>query len=438
MSTETIDLKTKLVADFYAKEAVINGEATSDFHQKKRAAISTFEELGFPSRKDEEWKYSSVKDLVSASYKFNEPGALSAEDVASLNIPDQNANILYFVNGRYHPEMSQLISSSDKIVISSLQEAYQKDPAMVNKYFGAVDSSGDAFTALNTAFAADGVFIHVPANQVVEHPVILRFISDARQENVGSQPRNIVAVGQNAQVKFAEAFRTIGEQRSFTNVVTEIHMDQDSHVEYYKVQNESNQAYHVGSTEVFMLDKSHFYAATVTLNGEFVRNNLSIRINGEHCEAHMYGLYFPDGTQHVDNHTVADHMKPNSESNELYKGILRDKSKGVFNGKIFVRPDAQKTNAFQSCKNIVLSNEATMNTKPQLEIWADDVKCTHGTTTGQIDEEALFYMRSRGISRPEAMSLLMYAFCADVVSQIKIDSIREYLEGVIAEKLTNN
>ncbi|PWJ58497.1 Fe-S cluster assembly protein SufD [Dyadobacter jejuensis] len=437
MSTDTIDLKTRLVADFHAREATINGEASTAFHQKKRAAIAVFDQLGFPTRKNEEWKYSNVKDLVSASYHFNAPSTLTAEDLASLNIPDQNANILYFVNGHYDADLSQIISTSDKIVISSLQQAYQKDPEMVNSYFSAVEGDSDAFTALNTAFAADGVFIHVPKGQVVEHPVILRFISDARQEHVGSQPRNIIAVGENAQVKFAEAFRTVGEQRSFTNVVTEIHMGQHAHVEYYKVQNESDQAYHVGTTEVIMLDNSHFYAATVTLNGKFVRNNLHIRINGEHCDAHMYGLYFPDGTQHVDNHTVADHLKPNSESNELYKGILRDKSKGVFNGKIFVRPDAQKTNAFQSCKNIVLSPEATMNTKPQLEIWADDVKCTHGTTTGQIDEEALFYMRSRGISRQEAMSLLMFAFCADVVSQIKIDSIREYLEGVISDKLTN-
>ncbi|CAG4994777.1 FeS cluster assembly protein SufD [Dyadobacter sp. CECT 9275] len=436
MSTETIDLKTKLVADFQAREAVMNGEASSAFHQKKRAAIARFDKLGFPTIRNEEWKYSNVKDLISESYHFNAESTLSSADLENLNIPDQDANILYFVNGHYRPELSQLISSSEFITIDSLQGAYKINPELVNTYFSEFKENPDAFTALNTAFAQDGVFIHVPDNQAVDHPVILRFVSDSRTQNTGSQPRNIIAVGKNAQVKLAESFRTLGDQRSFTNVVTEIHMGQDANVEYYKVQNESNMAYHIGTTQVYMLDRSHFYAGTITLNGKFTRNNLNIQLDGERCEAHMYGLYFPDGTQHVDNHTVADHMKPNSESNELYKGILRDKSKGVFNGKIFVRPDAQKTNAFQSCKNIVLSTNATMNTKPQLEIYADDVKCSHGTTTGQIDEEALFYMRSRGISRPEAMSLLMYAFCADVVSQIKIDSIREYLEEVIAEKLS--
>jgi Fe-S cluster assembly protein SufD len=437
MSTETIDLKTKLVTDFYARESAMNGEAHSAFHLKKRAALTEFDRLGFPTIKNEEWKYSNVKDLISENYQFNSESLVSVADLEDLKIPDHVANILYFVNGHYNAALSSIESSSDQIIVDSLFNAYQKNPELVNKYFDElVSDQADAFTALNTAFAHDGVFIHVPDNQVLEHPVILRFISDARSVNVGSQPRNVIVVGKNAQVKFAEAFRTIGDSRSFTNTVTEIYMSEDSNVEYYKVQNESEKAYHIGTTQVRMLDRSHFYAGTVTLNGKFTRNNLNIVIDGERCEAHMYGLYFPDGTQHVDNHTVADHRKPNSESNELYKGILRDRAKGVFNGKIFVRPDAQKTNAFQSCKNIVLSPEATMNTKPQLEIFADDVKCSHGTTTGQIDDEALFYMRSRGISKPEAMSLLMFAFCADVVSQIKIDSIREYLEGVISKKLT--
>jgi Fe-S cluster assembly protein SufD len=438
MSTETIDLKTRLITDFHAREAVMNGEASSEFHQKKRAGLARFEQLGFPTIKHEEWKYSNVRDLVSVSYDFNAESSIGLAELEDLKVPKQEANILYFVNGRYNAELSTIISPVEKITISSLAEAYKNDPAKIAAHFNELTKDADdAFTALNTAFAQDGIFIHIPDNQSVEHPIILRFVSDAREKNVGSQPRNIISVGRNSHVKMAEAFRTLGEQRSFTNAVTEIHVAEEANVQYYKVQNESENAYHVGTTQVRMLDRSHFYAGTVTLNGKFTRNNLNILLDGEHCDAHMYGLYFPDGSQHVDNHTVADHQKPNSESNELYKGILRDKSKGVFNGKIFVRPDAQKTNAFQSCKNIVLSPDASMNTKPQLEIFADDVKCSHGTTTGQIDEEALFYMRSRGISQPEAMSLLMFAFCADVVSQIKIDSVREYLENVITQKLAS-
>jgi len=236
-------------------------------------------------------------------------------------------------------------------------------------------------------------------------------------------------------VKVVESYRTLGDEASFTNSVTEVVVARDARVEYYKVQNDTNQSYHIGTTQVRQSDNSLFYSATVTLNGGFVRNNLNIVLDGEHCEAHMYGLYIPNGKQHIDNHTLVDHAKPNSYSNELYKGILEERATGAFNGKIYVRPDAQKTNAYQSCKNVVLSPDATMNTKPQLEIYADDVKCSHGTTTGKLNDEALFYMRSRGIPKEQAQTLLMYAFAEDVMNKIKIAPIREYLEGVVAEKL---
>ena len=205
--------------------------------------------------------------------------------------------------------------------------------------------------------------------------------------------------------------------------------------DYYKVQNESDKTHHIGTTQVYQKDRSYFYAATVTVNGGFVRNNLNIVLDGEHIESHMYGLYVPTGKQHIDNHTLVDHRKPNCQSNELYKGILMDKSTGVFNGKIYVQQDAHKTNAYQNCRNVVTTDEATMNTKPQLEIWADDVKCSHGTTTGKLNDEAIFYMQSRGIPKKEAIRLQLLAFAEDVVSQIKIDSIKEYLEGLIVDKL---
>lgn len=277
--------------------------------------------------------------------------------------------------------------------------------------------------------------IHVADNQVVEEPIILRFIADVRQGNAAIQPRNLIVVGKNAEVKVAEAFRTVGDQKSFTNAVTEIFLAENANVQYYKVQDESDEAYHIGTTQVIQSSNSYFYSSTVSINGGFIRNNLNLILEGEHCDGFMYGLYVPNGKQHIDNHTVVDHRKPNSQSNELYKGILMDKSTGVFNGKIFVREDAQKTNAYQNCRNVVASDEATMNTKPQLEIWADDVKCSHGTTTGQLNDDAVFYMQARGIPKADAKRLLMLAFAQDVVSNIKIDSIREYLEERILNKL---
>jgi Fe-S cluster assembly protein SufD len=430
------DLKQQLVADFQATEGRLNGETKTDVHQIRREAMQNFEKLGFPTIKHEEWKYSNVSNLVKQAFDFNVKTDFGAAELETLLIPNLEGNVLYFINGIYNAELSKVISPESQLQILNFGKAVKENPTLLETYFAKyANHQNEAFTALNTAFAHDGVVINVPAGQIVEEPIILRFITDSRTANAASQPRNLIVVGKNAEVKMAEAFRTIGEHGSFTNVVTEIVVEENANVQYYKVQNETDKSYHIGTTQVSQKNNSHFYAVTVTINGGFVRNNLNIVLDGEHCEAFMYGLYFPNGKQHIDNHTLVDHAKPNSYSNELYKGILKDKSTGVFNGKIFVREHASKTNAYQSCRNVVLSDEASMNTKPQLEIYNDDVKCSHGTTTGKLNDEALFYMRSRGIPKAEALTLLMYAFCEDVISQIKIDSIKGYLEGLIAEKL---
>ncbi|UFH57329.1 Fe-S cluster assembly protein SufD [Spirosoma sp. KNUC1025] len=431
------DFKNQLLAAFRDNEERMNGERKAPLHQLRRAALKQFDLLGFPTIRHEEWKYSSVNGILKESFDLDETTTLTTEDLAPLEIPNLDGNILYFVNGRYHAELSRIVSPADQVQITSFAEAIKADSEFIGAHFAHyADYQENAFTALNTAFANDGVVVRVPTNTVVEQPIILRFITDARQKNISSQPRNLIIVGKNAEVMMAESYRTLGEQASFVNVVTEIVLERDARMQYYKVQNETEKAYHIGTTQVNQADNSHFYSATVTLNGNFVRNNLNIVLNGQHAEAFMYGLYMPNGRQHVDNHTLVDHAMPNSYSNELYKGILDDNSTGVFNGKIFVRPDAQKTNAYQSCKNVVLSPGASMNTKPQLEIFADDVKCSHGTTTGKLNDEALFYMRSRGIPKDEARTLLLYAFSQDVLSQIKIQPIREYLERVVTEKLT--
>lgn len=430
------DLKQQLVADFQATESRLNGEAKTEVHQKRREAMQRFEALGFPTVKHEEWKYSNVNNLVKQAFDFNVQSDFGAKDVETLEIPNLQGNVLYFINGMYSAELSNIVSPESQLQILNFDRAVKEKPELLASYFAHYANYQDeAFTALNTAFAHDGVVVHVPDGKVVEEPIILRFITDSRSVNAASQPRNLIVVGKNAEVKMAESFRTIGDNGSFTNVVTEIVVEEQANVQYYKVQNETEKAYHIGTTQVIQKDKSHFYAVTVTVNGGFVRNNLNIVLDGQYCESFMYGLYFPNGKQHVDNHTLVDHAKPNSYSNELYKGILKDKSTGVFNGKIFVREYATKTNAYQSCRNVVLSDEASMNTKPQLEIYNDDVKCSHGTTTGKLNDEAIFYMRSRGIPKAEAVTLLMYAFCEDVISQIKIEPIREYLSGLIVEKL---
>jgi Fe-S cluster assembly protein SufD len=430
------DLKTQLIADFKTAEGRMNGEAKSAVHQIRQQALERFDKLGFPTIRHEEWKYSNVKNLVSQAFDFNAVTNFSAKDLEEMPIPNLEGNILYFINGIYNAELSVIVSPDSELQILTFAEAAKTQPELVEQYFNKYsDYQDNAFTALNTAFAKNGVFVHVPDNKVVEQPVILRFISDARTLNVASQPRNLIVVGKRSEVQIAEAYRSLGENASFTNAVTEFVIGEEANVHYYKVQNESDKSYHIGTTSVLQAGKSVFTANTVTANGGFVRNNLNIKIDGEYAEANMFGLYIPNGKQHIDNHTAVDHAKPNSNSNELYKGILKGKSTGVFNGKIFVRQDAQKTNAFQSCKNVLLSEDASMNTKPQLEIWADDVKCSHGTTTGQLNDDALFYMQARGISKDTARALLTLAFAQDVIDKFEIVAIKEYLQALIEEKI---
>lgn len=434
--TTPIDFKAQLIAEFQLNETRMNGESRSSLHQRRRQALTRFEQLGFPTIKHEEWKYSNVKNLVNQAFNITPVASITDEDLVSLQIPNLAGNILYFINGQYQPQLSTIVSPSEEVEILPFTEGYKKYPELVEKHFAQyADDSKDAFTALNTAFAQNGAFIYVPKGKVVETPIILRFISDARAENVAIQLRNLIIVGDRAEVKVAESFRTLGEFSSFTNTVTEAFVGEEAHFDHYKVQDETQKAYHIGTTQVQHSRASQTHDTTVTLNGGWVRNNLNLVLNGEHVEAHLNGLYLPNGRQHIDNHTLVDHAMPNSYSNELYKGIIFDQATGVFNGKIFVREDAQKTNAYQSCKNVLASPEATMNTKPQLEIYADDVKCSHGTTTGQMDEEALFYLQSRGVPKEKGRALLMLAFAEDVVERIKIPAIREYLASALAKKV---
>ncbi len=433
---DTSSLKAELIADFHLSQAKLNGKAALPIHQLRGEAMQNFDKLGFPTIRHEEWKYSNVSNLVKQTFDFHTKTEFNQVDLDKIPLPHLTGNVLYFINGVYNAELSQIATPENKLRVIPFSEALAQQPELIEGYFGKyANYETDAFTALNTALANDGVVVQVADNKIVEEPIILRFISDVRLANVGSQPRNLIIVGKNSQVKIAEAYRTVGDNAAFVNTVTEIIVDDSAMVDYYKVQSESDKSYHIGTTQVYQKGRSYFYSATATLNGGFVRNNLNVVLDGEHIESHLFGLYVPNGKQHVDNHTVVDHRKPNCESHELYKGILMDKSTGVFNGKIFVREDAQKTNAYQNCRNVVTSDEATMNTKPQLEIWADDVKCSHGTTTGQLNDEAIFYMQSRGIPKKEAIRLQLLAFAQDVVTQIKIDSIREYIEELILEKL---
>ena len=416
-----------------------SGNGSSVLTPLEQEAFHTFTTLGIPTVKHEEWKYTRISGVFNKEYAYtpdNFSSGVTSAEVDAVRLPGyEEANELVFVNGLYTPQLSTL-RSADLTVLSLEEAARGNYKDLVLQHLG---QSGkyinDGLNALNTAFAAVGIFAHVKRGKILEHPVYIYNISDARSANILAQPRSLFYVAQNAQVIIAENYHTIGAQESFTNQVTEIVVEQDAIVEYYIIQNDAAHTNQVSTTHIRQVGKSLVNTVTVTLDGAIVRNNLNIAMEAEHSESHFYGLYFLKGASLVDNHTVVDNVKPHCESNELYKGVVDDNATAVFNGKIFVQKDAQKTNAFQSNKNILLSDNASVNTKPQLEIFADDVKCSHGCTVGQLDEEAFFYLRSRGISEKAAKSLLVHAFAIDILDHIKPEAIRNYVDAMISERL---
>lgn len=400
-------------------------------------AFEAFSRMGIPTQKHEEWKYTRIGSIFNKEFVFK-PGstAVTLKDVELIRLPgNQQANELFFVNGKYSAELSNI--RSKELVIQTLQEASANEYSnIVSKHLGHSSRyAKDGIHALNSAFVHEGIFIHLAQGKITEHPVYIYYITDAREANVLSQPRNLVHISERAEVEIAETHYTLGVSESFTNQVLEVIVEKDANVSYYKIQNDADHSNHVCTTHFRQTGKSNIHAVTISLSGGIVRNNLSISLEAEHAEAHLYGLYFLKGQSHVDNHTVVDHVKPNCMSNELYKGIIDDNATAVFNGKIYVQQQAQKTNAYQSNKNILLSDGANVNTKPQLEIFADDVKCSHGCTVGRLDEEGMFYLRSRGINEDTARSLLVHAFAIDILEHIKPVALRNYVDNLIFERL---
>jgi len=426
--------------------------AFSDFEQRnsennenalfivRQDSFKAFEKLGLPTTRNEEYKYTPISKVLEKNFNFNAVPAksvLTKEEVEEVFIKNNESNVLVFINGFFSKEYSKIISPEDELTFMEFSEVQQKYPQLLLNHFAHYASyEKDAYTALNTAFADKGTLIIVPGKTVVSAPITLYFINDTNiSNNAVIQPRNLFLIGADSEVNFIESFHSFGAEPSFVNIVTEIVLEKDAKVKYTKINNESEKAYHVGNTQVYQEDNSVFTSNTITFGGAMVRNNLNIVIDGEHAEANMNGLYLLNGKQHVDNHTMVDHRKPNCVSNELYKGVIDGKANAVFNGKIFVRQIAQKTNAFQSNRNILLSNDATINTKPQLEIWADDVKCSHGATTGEIDDEQLFYLRSRGLSLESARSMLLYAFATDVFENVKLEGLKNHIDKIISDRL---
>jgi Fe-S cluster assembly protein SufD len=429
-----IDLKEKLLSSFIAFENQTNID--SYVHEVRSEAIKQFESIGFPDKKLENWKYTSLKNLLNTDYtvlpEIN--NVLEFKNIKKYLIDDIDSYKVIFVDGKYCSHLSETTHEGMDICILSAALTQSKYELIIENYFNKI-ALKDGITSLNTAFSNEGVFIHIPKNKFVEKPIQIIHFSTGNESSLMFQPRNMIVVDENSQVQIIERHQSLSKNKVFTNSVTEIYADKKSIIDYYKIQNDNLQASLIDNTYVNQQRNSSFSMHTFSFGNELVRNNLNISQNDEFIETTIKGITIIGDNQHVDHNTLIQHNKPNCNSHQDYKGIYDNKSTGVFNGQIVVNKQAQKTNAFQSNNNILLSNKATINAKPQLEIYADDVKCSHGCTVGQLDKNALFYLKSRGIPEKEATALLMYGFANNILKSVKIPEIKTRITNIIANKL---
>lgn len=406
-------------------------------HDIRSEAIKNFETKGFPSKKEEAWKYTSLNSLQKVDFSVfpKQENTLEYKDVKKYFLHEIDTYKIVFVDGVYSSYLSE--TTHDGVDVCLMSSALNKPEyrQIIELYFNKVASKDESLTSLNTAFSKEGAYIYIPKNKAPRKPIQIIHLATGNEAALMLQPRNLVIAEENAELQIIERHQSLTSNEVFTNSVTEIFAAKDARVDYYKVQNDNEHASLVDNTYIDQKGNSNVRVHTFSFGGKLTRNNLNFYQNGERIDSTMKGVTILDGKQHVDHYTLVHHAQPNCESHQDYKGIYDDRSTGVFNGKILVDKIAQKTDAFQQNNNVLISDKATINTKPQLEIFADDVKCSHGCTIGQLDDEALFYLQSRGIPKKEAAALLMYAFANNVLESVRIPELKTRVNKIIANKL---
>ncbi|MDN3491423.1 Fe-S cluster assembly protein SufD [Winogradskyella bathintestinalis] len=432
-----MELKEKLVSSFMAFEDTV--DVHSSIHDIRTEAIKTFEEEGFPSKRLEDWKYTSLNSILKHDYSVfpKHENDIEFKDVKKYFIHDIDAYKIIFIDGKYASHLSQTTHDGLDVCLMSAALTKPKYKVIIDNYFNKI-AAKNGISSLNTAFSYEGAYINIPKNKVVEKPIQIIHFSTGNEAAVMLQPRNLIVVNENAHVQIIERHQSLTDNPVLTNSVTEIFTNKRAIVDYYKIQNDRQSASLIDNTFVNQKQESLAKVHTFSFGGKLIRNNLNFYQNGERIDSTMKGITIIGDKQHVDHNTLVHHIEPNCESHQDYKGIFDDNSTGVFNGKVVVEKEAQKTNAFQANNNVLMSDKASINTKPQLEIFADDVKCSHGCTIGQLDESAMFYLRSRGIPEKEARALLMFAFSNNVLDSVKIPEIKNRITKIIANKLGVN
>jgi Fe-S cluster assembly protein SufD len=432
-----MELKEKILSSYVAFENGI--DINSDIHEIRTEALENFEKLGFPTKKLEEWKYTSLNVVLKNDFSIflNKENSVQFADVKEYFIHDIDTFKVVFIDGKYSSFLSDVTHDGKDICLLSSALSKSKYSSVIENYFNKV-AKQDNLTSLNTAFANEGAYIYIPKNVEVEKPIQIINFTTGSEAATMVQPRNLIVVEENAHVQIIERHQSLTSNAVLSNVVTEIFAGRNATVDYYKIQNDEENASLVDNTFVDQKSNSVVSVHTFSFGGNITRNNLNFYQNGEHIDSILKGITIIEGKQHVDHHTLVHHIEPNCESHQDYKGIFNDRSTGVFNGKVIVNKEAQKTNAYQQNNNVLISDKATINAKPQLEIFADDVKCSHGCTIGQLDNDALFYMQQRGIPVKEGKALLMYAFANTVLESVKIPEVKSRITKLIATKLGVN
>ncbi len=430
-----MDLKEKLISSFMAFENKV--DVDHPVHDIRSEAMKNFENKGFPNKKEEAWKYTSLKKLEKTNFSIfpKKANALEYKDVKKYFLHEIDTYKIVFIDGVYSSYLSETTHDGVDVCLMSAALTKPMYKPIIDIYFNQVASKDESLTSLNTAFSKEGAFIYIPKGKTPIKPIEIIHFATGNEAALLLQPRNLIVAEENSELQVIERHQSLTENETLTNCVTEIFAAQNAIVDYYKVQNDSNSASLIDNTYIAQKDKSVVKVHTFSFGGKLTRNNLNFYQNGQYVDSTMKGVTIIGEKQHVDHHTLVHHQEPNCDSHQDYKGIYGEKATGVFNGKIIVDKIAQKTNAFQQNNNILISDKATINTKPQLEIFADDVKCSHGCTIGQLDDEALFYLQSRGIPKKEASALLMYAFANNVLESVRLPELKSRINNLIADKL---
>ncbi|NRS88748.1 Fe-S cluster assembly protein SufD [Flavobacterium sp. 7E] len=430
-----MELKEKLISSFMAFEERI--DVHSELHDVRTAALKNFENKGFPTKKEEAWKYTSLNAILKNDFTVfpKTESNIQYSDVKKYFLHEVDTYKVVFIDGVFSSHLSETTHEAIDVCLMASALTKPKYKSVIDTYFNKIANKDESLTSLNTAFANEGAYINIPKSKVADKPIEIMYFSTGNEAALMVQPRNLIVVGENAQVQIIERHQSLSENPVLTNSVTEIFAEKNAIVDLYKIQNDNDTANLIDNTYVSQQQDSSVAVNTFSFGGNLTRNNLNFYHFGEHIVSYLNGITIIGEKQHVDHYTLVQHATPNCESHQDYKGIFSDKSTGVFNGKIYVEREAQKTNAFQKSNNILLSDKATINAKPQLEIFADDVKCSHGCTIGQLDETAMFYMQQRGIPQKEAKALLMYAFTNKVIESIKIPELKQRITKLIASKL---